>query len=136
MENLLQEWISQLYFHILHLKKEKYSSCFSSWSDTDYHDQILHAAIHSAKVARSFKFSSFRVLYVYVCAYVGVCMILITFIHPPQRIGNISKLIFLNEGIYTFNITMPWASTVIRNMDKSYKGNIYLIKYIYLICLI
>lgn len=83
MENLLQEWTSQLYFHILCLKEEKYSSCFSSWSDTDYHDQILHAAIHSAKVARSFKFSSFCVLYVYVYAYVGVCMILINlYTHP------------------------------------------------------
>lgn len=53
-----------------------------------------------------------------VCVSVYVCVILVTLTHPPQRIENILKLIFLNEGTYTFEITIPWVSTLIRKMDN------------------
>lgn len=53
-----------------------------------------------------------------VCVSVYVCVILITLTHPLHRIENILKLIFLNEGNYTSEITMPWVSTLVRKMDN------------------
>lgn len=53
-----------------------------------------------------------------VCISVYVCVVLMTLTHLPQRIKNILKLIFLNEGTYTPEITMPWVSTLIRKMDS------------------